>query len=212
MVIDAGHGGKDPGAVSSDKKTYEKSIVLDIAQNLSERIRKAYPDVKVVMTRSSDKYVTLNDRAEIANKADADLFISIHINASAKNSPNGYSVHILGQSSDTNKDLFAYNMDVCRRENSVITLEDDYTTKYQGFDPSDPESFIFMTLMQNSYLEHEIRPGDKPESQGRPHKGRQGNMAESILCALENLDAGGARGTWIHIQSDRPVDTSSQFL
>ena len=157
VVIDAGHGGKDPGAVSSDKKTYEKSIVLDIAQNLSERIRKAYPDVKVVMTRSSDKYVTLNDRAEIANKADADLFISIHINASAKNSPNGYSVHILGQSSDTNKDLFAYNMDVCRRENSVITLEDDYTTKYQGFDPSDPESFIFMTLMQNSYLEQSMK-------------------------------------------------------
>lgn len=157
VVIDAGHGGKDPGAVSSDKKTYEKSIVLDIAQNLSERIRKAYPDVKVVMTRSSDKYVTLNDRAEIANKADADLFISIHVNSSAKNSPNGYSVHILGQSSDTNKDLFAYNMDVCRRENSVITLEDDYTTKYQGFDPSDPESFIFMTLMQNSYLEQSMK-------------------------------------------------------
>ena len=157
VVIDAGHGGKDPGAVSSDKKTYEKSIVLDIAKNLSERIRKAYPDVKVVMTRSSDKYVTLNDRAEIANKADADLFISIHINASAKNSPNGYSVHSLGQSSDTNKDLFAYNMDVCRRENSVITLEDDYTTKYQGFDPSDPESFIFMTLMQNSYLEQSMK-------------------------------------------------------
>ncbi len=157
VVIDAGHGGKDPGAVSADKKTYEKTIVLDIATDLADRIRKEYPDVKVIMTRTDDRYITLNGRAEKANKANADLFISIHINASAKNSPNGYSVHILGQSSDTNKDLFAYNMDVCKRENSVILLEDDYTTKYQGFDPSDPESFIFMTLMQNSYLEQSMK-------------------------------------------------------
>lgn len=157
VVIDAGHGGKDVGCQSADRKTYEKTLVLEIANSLAERIREGFPDVKVVMTRSDDRYITLNDRAEKANKADADLFISIHINATEKNAPNGYSVHVLGQSSQKNRDLFAYNMDVCRRENAVITLEEDYTAKYQGFDPSDPESFIFMALMQNSHLEQSMK-------------------------------------------------------
>lgn len=157
VVIDAGHGGKDAGCVSADGKSYEKTITLDIATRLSEKIRAAYPDVKVVMTRSSDKYVTLNDRAQTANDAGGKLFISIHVNSTVKSSPNGFSVHILGQSSNKNRDLFAYNMDVCRRENSVIMLEDDYSTKYEGFDPSDPESYIFMLLMQNSHLEQSLR-------------------------------------------------------
>lgn len=157
VVIDAGHGGKDAGCVSADNKSLEKTITLDIATRLSEKIRAAYPDVKVVMTRSSDKYVTLNDRAQTANDAGGKLFISIHVNSTVKSSPNGFSVHILGQSSNKNRDLFAYNMDVCRRENSVIMLEDDYSTKYEGFDPSDPESYIFMLLMQNSHLEQSLR-------------------------------------------------------
>lgn len=157
VVIDAGHGGKDAGCVSADKKTYEKTITLDIAKTLSDKIKKAYPDVKVILTRSKDEYITLENRAAQANKADADLFISIHINATERNSPNGYSVHILGQSSNKNRDLFAYNMDVCRRENSVVMLEDDYSTKYQDFDPTDPESYIFMVLMQNSHLEQSFR-------------------------------------------------------
>lgn len=157
VVIDAGHGGKDAGCVSADKRTYEKTITLDIAKTLSEKIKAEFPEVKVILTRSTDEYVTLDNRAVKANKADADLFISIHINATTRNTPNGYSVHILGQSSNKNKDLFAYNMDVCKRENSVVMLEDDYTTKYQGFDPSDPESYIFMVLMQNSHLEQSFR-------------------------------------------------------
>lgn len=157
VVIDAGHGGKDAGCVSADNKTYEKTITLDIAKTLSDKIKKAYPDVKVILTRSKDEYITLENRAAQANKVDADLFISIHINATERNSPNGYSVHILGQSSNKNRDLFAYNMDVCRRENSVVMLEDDYSTKYQDFDPTDPESYIFMVLMQNSHLEQSFR-------------------------------------------------------
>lgn len=157
VVIDAGHGGKDAGCVSADNKTYEKTITLEIAKTLSDKIKKAYPDVKVILTRSKDEYITLENRAAQANKADADLFISIHINATERNSPNGYSVHILGQSSNKNRDLFAYNMDVCRRENSVVMLEDDYSTKYQDFDPTDPESYIFMVLMQNSHLEQSFR-------------------------------------------------------
>lgn len=156
VVIDPGHGGTDPGAVSRDGKSYEKTFTLDISKRLSEKIKTECPGVRVLLTRDRDKAVALNDRAAIANKADADLFISIHINASPKTTPNGYSVHVLGQSSKKNRDLFAYNMDVCKRENSVILLEDDYSTTYQGFDPSDPESFIFMQLMQNSHLEQSL--------------------------------------------------------
>ena len=140
LVIDPGHGGTDPGAVSKDNKTYEKTFTLDIAKRLENKIKAECPDVNVVLTRRTDKNVDLGDRAAIANKENADLFISIHINSTAKSGPNGYSVHVLGKSSKKDRDLFAYNMDVCKRENSVILLEDDYTTTYQGFDPSDPES------------------------------------------------------------------------
>ena len=156
MVLDPGHGGKDAGCVSRDRKTYEKNLTLSIARLLGQKITQAYPDVKVVYTRTTDKYVTLNDRAEIANRNHADLFISIHINSFSSSSPNGFSAHILGQSRDKNRDLFSYNMDVCRRENSVILLEEDYSTKYQGFDPEDPESFIFFNLMQNAFYEQSL--------------------------------------------------------
>lgn len=156
VVIDAGHGGTDPGAVSPDRKTYEKNLTLDISKKLAEKIRREYPGVNVILSRPADKFVALEDRATCANDRNANLFISIHINSTRSASPNGYSVHILGQSSNKNRDLFAYNMDVCQRENSVILLENDYDTKYQGFDPSDPESFIFMQLMQNAYLEQSL--------------------------------------------------------
>ena len=156
VVLDPGHGGKDAGCVSRDRKTYEKNLTLSIARLLGQKITQAYPDVKVVYTRTTDKYVTLNDRAEIANRNHADLFISIHINSFSSSSPNGFSAHILGQSRDKNRDLFSYNMDVCRRENSVILLEEDYSTKYQGFDPEDPESFIFFNLMQNAFYEQSL--------------------------------------------------------
>lgn len=156
VVIDAGHGGKDPGCVSKDKKTYEKNITLSIAKLFGQKIQEAYPDVKVIYTRTTDKYLTLNERAAIANKNDANLFVSIHINSNDSSSPYGFSTHILGQSKDKNRDLFSYNMDICRRENSVILLEEDYGTKYQGFDPTDPESFIFFNLMQNAFYEQSL--------------------------------------------------------
>ena len=178
VVIDAGHGGNDPGAVSRDGKDYEKTFTLDIAQRLSDKIKAAYPEVKVILTRSKDVTVALNDRAAIANKAGADLFISIHINAAPSTTPNGFSVHVLGQSSKKDRDLFAYNLNVCKRENSVILLEDDYTTKYQGFDPNDPESFIFMQLMQNANLEQSLA------------------FAECISKALNGGPVKADRGIW----------------
>lgn len=159
VVIDPGHGGKDAGCVSPSGKTMEKTIVLDIAKRLAGMIRSGYPDVKVIMTRSDDTFVTLQGRADIANRNNANLFISVHVNsvANKRSGPNGYSVHILGQFTSKNKDLYAGNMDVVRRENSVITLEDDYSTRYEGFDPNDPESYIFMNLMQNAYLEQSFK-------------------------------------------------------
>lgn len=156
VCIDAGHGGTDPGCVSKDKKTYESRIALDIAKRLSDKIKSDYKDVKVVMTRSTDTFITLGGRADVANKNNADLYISIHVNMASSTAANGYSIHVLGQSSKKDRDLFAYNMDVCKRENSVIMLEDDYSTKYQGFDPTDPESFIFFNLMQNAHLEQSL--------------------------------------------------------
>lgn len=156
VVIDPGHGGKDPGCVSKDRKLYEKTVTLDIACKLRDKIKEAYPDVKVVLTRDSDKFVELGDRAAIANKANANLFISIHINAARTTSANGYSTHVLGQSTKKNRDLFAYNMDVVQRENAVMMLEDDYTTKYADFDPEDTKSFIFLQLMQNANLEQSL--------------------------------------------------------
>lgn len=158
VVIDPGHGGKDPGAVSRDKKTYEKNIVLSIARMLGERIKAEYKDeVEVLYTRSTDVFIPLQERADFANSHHADLFISVHVDASPKSSAvSGHSVHVLGASSNPDRDVVSGNLDVCKRENSVILLEDDYSTTYQGFDPEDEASYIFMTLMQGAYYEQSI--------------------------------------------------------
>lgn len=157
VVIDPGHGGHDSGCISPDKKTYEKNLTLSISKLFADKIRKNYPDVKVILTRDDDRYVTLSGRADIANGAGADLFVSIHINSQAKGtSASGYSIHCLGESSREGNDLFGKNLDLVQRENSVILLEEDYQTKYQGFDPSDPQSYIFFSLMQNAHLEHSL--------------------------------------------------------
>ena len=157
IVIDPGHGGHDPGCISADKKTREKNVALDISQRLARKIGESLPGVKVVLTRSDDTFVTLSGRADVANDIGADLFISIHVNAQAKGtSASGYSIHCLGQSSREGNDLFSKNLELCKRENSVILLEDDYQTRYQGFDPSDPQSYILFSLMQNAHLEHSL--------------------------------------------------------
>lgn len=156
VVLDAGHGGHDSGCISADRKTTEKNITLSVVKKLGKLINEAYPEVKVVYTRTTDVFVTLNNRAQIANRNNAGLFISIHVNAVNSMKPNGFSVHILGQSRDKNRDLFSYNSDICRRENEVILLEKDHSTKYEGFDPSNPESYIFFNLMSNAYYEQSL--------------------------------------------------------
>ena len=150
VVIDAGHGGHDPGAVSKSSKLSEKQINLDLALRLGARIQKEYPDVKVIYTRKTDKFVELAERGNIANRAHADLFISIHVNSAKSSAANGTETFVMGT------DKSASNMAVCQRENSVILLEDDYSTTYEGFDPDNPESYIIFNLMQNAHFEQSI--------------------------------------------------------
>lgn len=150
VVIDAGHGGHDPGAVNKNSKLREKDINLDVALRLGELIQKGYPDVKVVYTRKTDKFVELAERGNIANRNHADLFISIHVNSARSTAASGTETFVMGT------DKSSSNMEVCKRENSVILLEDDYSTTYEGFDPNNPESYIIFNLMQNAHFEQSI--------------------------------------------------------
>lgn len=159
VVIDAGHGGKDPGALGKGKGIHEKHIVLAVAKKMGDKIKERYPDVKVIYTRSNDTFIGLHERAMVARRNNADLFISIHCNGSSSTEAKGTSVHILGQNSNNKKnktDYFERNMSVAQRENAVIVLEEDYQTKYQSFDPNSPESYISHQLQWMAYYESSL--------------------------------------------------------
>ena len=159
VVLDPGHGGKDPGALGKTRGISEKQIVLSVARLLGQKINAEYPDVKVVYTRSNDTFIGLHERAMVARRNNADLFISIHCNGSSNTDAKGSSVHILGQNSNNSKnktDYFERNMSTAQRENSVIVLEDDYKTKYQSFDPNSPESYISHQLQWMAYYESSL--------------------------------------------------------
>lgn len=150
LVIDAGHGGKDPGAQIRTAK--EKNINLAVALALGKLVEQNCPDVKVVYTRKTDVFVELDERANIANRAKADLFISIHTNATpAKVGPQGTETYTLGMH------RAADNLAVAKRENSVITLESNYEEKYEGFDPNSTESYIIFELMQDRNMESSVK-------------------------------------------------------
>ena len=159
VVIDAGHGGKDPGALGKGKGINEKDIVLAVAKKMGTKIKAKYPDVKVIYTRSDDTFIGLHERAMVARRNNADLFISIHCNGSSNTEAKGTSVHILGQNSNNKKnktDYFERNMSTAQRENSVIVLEENYQTKYQSFDPNSPESYIGHQLQWMAYYESSL--------------------------------------------------------
>lgn len=154
VVIDAGHGGHDTGA--TDNGAREKDINLAVALKLGEKIKKGMKDVKVIYTRDDDTFRTLQERADIANNAKGNLFISIHTNSIDKNNPRrltvqGSQVYALGLHKD------ASNMKVAQRENSVITLEKDYKTAYQGFDPNKDESYIIFEMAQKKNLSKSLK-------------------------------------------------------
>jgi len=162
VVIDAGHGGKDPGAIWGNIK--EKNINLAVALRLGALIEQYYPQVQVTYTRRSDVFVELNNRGAIANKAKADLFISIHTNSSKGPAPSGSETFVMGL------DKTGKSLDVAMRENDVITYEKDYTSKYEGYEPGSPESFIIFNLMQYSYLEQSLALASLVEYQYRQTK------------------------------------------
>ena len=160
VVIDAGHGGHDPGA--SGKITKEKHINLKVALKVGNLIKSNCQDVKVVYTRNKDVFIPLDRRAEIANNAKADLFISIHTNALAKNrTMKGASTYTLGLAkSDA-------NLEVAKRENAVILYESDYQTRYAGFNPNSAESYIIFEFMQDKYMEQSVHLASQMQKQFR---------------------------------------------
>jgi N-acetylmuramoyl-L-alanine amidase len=147
VVIDAGHGGKDPGASGYVLKLKEKDINLKTALKLGDLLSKE-KNVKVLYTRKKDVFIPLDDRAQIANKAKADLFISIHVNAAENRSAKGTESYAVGSSSA--------NLEVAKRENAVMLYESDYKTKYRGFDPNSTESYIMFDFLQSKYMEQSI--------------------------------------------------------
>ncbi len=148
VVLDAGHGGKDPGALG--KNSQEKDIALSIILKLGKYIEENHKDVKVIYTRDKDVFIPLHKRAEIANQNNADLFISVHANWWKVASVSGAETFVMGASK--NED----NLQVAMLENSVITLEEDYTTNYEGFDPNSAESYIMFNYMQYTYLNQSV--------------------------------------------------------
>lgn len=152
IVIDAGHGAHDAGAIGSFSK--EKNINLRHAILLGDIIKERNPEVKVIYTRDKDVFVELNERARIANRNKADLFVSIHTNSSKNKSANGIEVFTLGASRSKE------NMEVAMLENSVILMEEDHESKYQGFDPNSTDSYIMFEFMKDQYSQRSIACAD----------------------------------------------------
>lgn len=172
VVIDPGHGGKDAGALG--RRSNEKTINLNVGKKLRDLLKSNMPDARVEMTRDDDRFVTLKERPNIANKRHADIFVSIHANSIDKKSPlrnsiNGAAVYTLGlRRSDT-------NLSLAMRENEVIKLEPDYTTSYQGFDPSSAESYIAFEMMQHTNMDQSIELAEAVQNELVRTAGRKNN-------------------------------------
>ena len=180
VVIDPGHGGKDPGAITRNGKYKEKNITLSVALKLGNMIKAKYPDMKVIYTRSTDKYVELSQRAAIANRNKADLFISIHVNSAKAAQARGTETSVMGAHKSDD------NFEVCKTENSVIVIEDDYQTKYAGFDPNSPESYIIFSLLQNMHQEQSIKYAAQV----------QGQFAKGPITVNRGVKQGGLLVLW----------------
>ncbi len=159
VVIDPGHGGRDSGAVG--RHSMEKDIALAISLKLGEYIREHMPEVEVIYTRETDVLVPLHERAQIANKNNADLFISIHCNSAGSSSAMGTETFVMGLHRSQ------ANLEVAKRENRSILYEDDYLETYDGFDPNSPEASIIFALYQNAYLEQSLNIASLVQGQFR---------------------------------------------
>jgi N-acetylmuramoyl-L-alanine amidase len=163
VVIDAGHGGKDPGALG--RRTKEKDIALSIALKTGAYIKENFKDVEVIYTRKTDKFVELHKRAEIANSNNADLFISIHCNANRSSQPYGAETYVMGLHKSEQ------NLEVAKKENAAILLEDNYREEYDGFDPNSDEGYISLSILQNEHLDQSIQIAGLVQNQFRERVG-----------------------------------------
>jgi N-acetylmuramoyl-L-alanine amidase len=165
VVIDAGHGGRDPGTHGA--KTKEKDINLSVALKTGKYISEYLKNVKVIYTRDDDTFIELDERAAVANRNKADIFISIHSNWISDKRVTGAETWVLGQIKDE------ANLQLVMKENSVITFEEDYQTKYEGYDPNSVESFIIFSLMQNTYLKQSTEFASLIQKQFKERVGRR---------------------------------------
>ncbi len=165
VVIDAGHGGKDPGALGSKSK--EKNITLSVALKTGKYIEENLKDVKVIYTRKTDEFIELHKRAQIANESGADVFISIHCNSNKSAQPRGSETYVMGLHKTQD------NLDVAKTENAAIFYEDDYKTQYEGFDPNADEDYILLSMFQSATINESIDLAQKVETQFRDRVGRK---------------------------------------
>lgn len=155
IVIDAGHGGTDPGALG--KKYKEKDIALDLALMLGNKIQSTYPQIEVLYTRDKDIFIPLFQRISMANRQEADLFISIHCNSSSKKSVHGSETYVMGLHRADE------NLEVAQRENEVILMENDYEENYEGYDPNSPVGHIVLSSFQDAYLQQSLSVAESVE-------------------------------------------------
>lgn len=184
VVLDAGHGGHDAGAVKNGVR--EKDINLSVALKVGELIKRRHPNVKILYTRKNDRFIPLMQRANYANSNKADLFISIHANSAPTRSARGTETYVFGMSSSSK------NLNVAKRENGVITLEKNHKTTYQGFDPNSTESYIMFELMQNAFIGQSIQLGDHVQREfsnlGRGDRGvRQMPLLVLVYSAMPSV-------------------------
>ena len=181
LIIDPGHGGKDSGTRGTKLK--EKDVVLAVSKKVGEYIEKYTDDIEVIFTRKDDRFIELDQRPIIANKAEADLFVSIHANAmpAGNSGVYGTETYVMGTKNE------GRNFEVAKRENSVILLEDNYAEKYQGFDPNSPEVNIMFEIMQEAYQENSIILAQNIEEQFEKRAGRKSRgVKQSSLWVLWN--------------------------
>ncbi len=199
VVIDPGHGGKDPGAIGSKAK--EKDIVLAISLQLGDYIKQNFDDVEVIYTRTTDEFIELHRRAQIANENKADLFISIHCNASRSNSAYGSETFVMGLHRSQQ------NLEVAKKENASILYESDYLETYDGYDPNSPESNIIFSMFQNIYLDQSLRVASLVQNQFRDRAGRHDRgVKQAGFLVLYNITMPGIlveAGFLSHAQEER---------
>ena len=168
VVIDAGHGGHDPGNLGTGRyKSSEKDIALDVALQVGEYIQRAFPDVDVIYTRKTDKFVTLKGRTEIANMAKADVFLSIHCNSAANHAAYGTETFVMSMTK------VKANLELAARENSVVLLEENYEQTYEGLDPNDPEAMIVQSIAQSVHMDQSVSLSAKIQDQYRERVSRR---------------------------------------